>query len=158
MVRLLETDHMDDQLAGLAWLHGQRDVATSRIAVGGNSFGGIESVLGAEREAYCAAFDSAGAAHTCSSTPEIVDRMKRAMRAARAPIFFFQAENDYDLSPTRVLPGEMKGAGKPFLAKVYPPYGTTARKGHTLGYFGFSVWGDDALGFLAEHCNAGESP
>jgi hypothetical protein len=32
------------------------------IAVGGNSFGGIETVLGAERVSYCAAADGAGAA------------------------------------------------------------------------------------------------
>jgi len=158
MVRLLETDHLDDQLAGLAWLRAQPYVAAARIAVGGNSFGGIETVLGAERDAYCAAFDSAGAAQTWSSTPEVRDRMKRAVRAARAPIFFFQAENDYDLTPTRVLSEEMKAAGKPFLAKVYPPHGTSAQDGHALGYFGFSVWGDDVLAFLAEHCAGVASP
>jgi len=42
MVRLLETDHLDDQFAALAWLRKQSFVQPSRIAVGGNSFGGIE--------------------------------------------------------------------------------------------------------------------
>jgi carboxymethylenebutenolidase len=60
MVRLLETDHLDDQLAALAWLRKQRFVQPNRIAVAGNSFGGIETVLGVERGRYCAGIDSAG--------------------------------------------------------------------------------------------------
>jgi hypothetical protein len=39
--------------------------------VAGNSFGGIQVVLGAERKTdYCAAVDSAGAALTWSGSPE----------------------------------------------------------------------------------------
>jgi carboxymethylenebutenolidase len=67
MVRLLETDHLNDQLAALAWLRTQTYVAKDRIAVAGNSFGGIEAVLGAEQGNYCAAIDSAGAAQSWSS-------------------------------------------------------------------------------------------
>jgi len=55
MVRLLQTDHLDDQLAALTWLRKQPFVRPNRVAVAGNSFGGIESVLGSERESYCAA-------------------------------------------------------------------------------------------------------
>src|SRR6266699_2081259 len=53
MVRLLETDHLKDQLAALAWLRKQQFVRANRVAVAGNSFGGIETVLGAERAQYC---------------------------------------------------------------------------------------------------------
>lgn len=49
MVRLLETDHLSDQLSALAWIRRQPFIDTNRIAVAGNSFGGIETVLGAER-------------------------------------------------------------------------------------------------------------
>src|ERR1700731_64165 len=52
MVRLLETDHLDDQLAGLAWLRKQSFVQPNRIAVAGNSFGGIHTGPGAERGGY----------------------------------------------------------------------------------------------------------
>jgi len=152
MVRLLETDHLDDQLAALAWLRAERSVDPARIAAGGNSFGGIEVVLGAERAPYCAAFDSAGGAQSWADAPELQERMKRAVRLSRAPIFFFQARNDFDLSPTEILSSVMKDAGKPYVMKVYPPYGTSAAAGHTFGYFGFSVWGDDVMGFLAADC------
>jgi carboxymethylenebutenolidase len=52
MVRLLKTDHLNDQLAALAWLRKQGFVQANRIAVAGTSFGGIEAVLGAERGTY----------------------------------------------------------------------------------------------------------
>jgi len=152
LVSLLETDHLDDQIAALAWLRAQGFVDPARIAVGGNSFGGIETLLGVEREAYCAGFDSAGAVQTWATTPELQERLKRAVRAARAPVFFFQARNDYDLSPTQVLSSTMKAAGKPFVAKIYPPFGDSAGQGHTLGYFGFAVWSDDVIAFLDEYC------
>ena len=59
-VSLLTREHLDDQLAAYAWLKEQSYVIVKRIAVGGNSFGGIETVLGAERVPYCAAINGAG--------------------------------------------------------------------------------------------------
>jgi dienelactone hydrolase len=55
MVRLLDTEHLSDQLSAADWLQRQTFIAKHRIAVAGNSFGGIEAVLGAERTSYCAA-------------------------------------------------------------------------------------------------------
>jgi carboxymethylenebutenolidase len=153
MVRLLETDHLNDQLAALAWLRTQSFVSRDRISVAGNSFGGIEVVLGAERGSYCAAVDSAGAAQSWEDAPEVQALMIRAVRNSRAPIFFFQAENDYDLSPSRTLSAAMKDAGKEFEIKIYPPYGKSTQDGHTFGYFGSSVWGVDVFRFLDQHCH-----
>jgi carboxymethylenebutenolidase len=155
MVRLLKTDHLNDQLAALAWLRTQRFVMPDRIAVAGTSFGGIEAVLGAERAPYCAAVDSSGAAESWASAPEVQALMTNAVRNARAPIFFFQAANDYDLSPSRSLSAAMKNAGKEFEIKIYPPYGKSVQDGHSFGYFGSDVWGADVFRFLDEHCRAG---
>jgi len=152
MVRLLAGDHLNDQLAALAWLRAQSFVDPGRVAVAGNSFGGIEAVLGAERASYCAAIDSAGAAMSWSSAPELQTLMIHAVRNSRAPIFFFQAENDYDLSPSKVLSEAMKDAGKPFQLKIYPRFGESVQDGHTLGYFGGAIWADDVFRFLDEHC------
>src|SRR5207249_5502455 len=114
MIRLLETDHLNDQLAALAWLRKQSFVQPQRIAAAGNSFGGIETVLGAERGPYCAAIDASGGAESWAAAPQLRVLMARAVRNSKAPIFFFQAENDYDLSPSRTLSTEMKDAGKVF--------------------------------------------
>jgi dienelactone hydrolase len=88
MVRLLATDHLNDQLAALAWLRKQSFVQANRIAVAGTSFGGIEVVLGAERGSYCAAIDSAGAAQSWVDAPAVQSLMKASVRNAHAPIFF----------------------------------------------------------------------
>jgi dienelactone hydrolase len=151
-VRLLEHEHLDDQLSALAWLKQLPYVRKDSIAVAGTSFGGIETVFGAERGSYCAAIDSAGAAMMWADTPELQDALKRSVRNARVPIFFFQAENDFDLTPSRVLSAEMNAAGKPAQIKIYPPYGSSKQQGHTLGYFGASIWSDDVFRFLEQNC------
>src|SRR5690242_2316412 len=48
-VRLLETEQLDDQLAGLAYAKQLPYVDTNRMAVAGCSYGGIQTLLGAER-------------------------------------------------------------------------------------------------------------
>jgi carboxymethylenebutenolidase len=152
LVRLLETDHLNDQLAALAWLRTQRFVRPDRIAVAGNSFGGIETVLGAERGTYCAAIDSAGGAQSWAQAPELRSLMTRAVRHSTVPIFFFQAANDYDLSPSKALSAAMKDAGKTFEVKIYPAYGKSRQEGHAFGYFGSSLWAEDVFRFLEQHC------
>ena len=78
------------------WLRRQSFVMPGRIATMGNSFGGIITVLAAERIPYCAVVDAAGGAQTWS--PELSKRLAASVTQAQAPIFFFQAENDYDLT------------------------------------------------------------
>jgi carboxymethylenebutenolidase len=153
MVRLLETDHLNDQLAALAWLRQQGFVRSDRIAVAGNSFGGVEAVLGAERGDYCAAIDSAGGAQSWAQAPQLQSAMTRAVRNSTVAIFFFQAANDYDLSPSKALSEAMKDAGKPYELKIYPAYGNSSEDGHSFGYFGSSVWADDVFGFLDRYCH-----
>jgi dienelactone hydrolase len=153
-VRLLETDHLNDQLAALAWLQQQSFVQKNRIAVAGTSFGGIEVVLGAERGHYCAAVDTAGGAQTWAQFPQLRSVMIQAVKNSNVPIFFFQAANDYDLQPSKVLSAAMKNAGKPYQLKIYPAYGDSAEDGHAFGYFGASVWAEDVFRFLNESCRS----
>ncbi len=152
MVRLLETDHLNDQLAALTWLRKQTFIQPHRVAVAGTSFGGIEVVLGAEHADYCAAIDTAGGAQSWAQAPELQEVMTRAVQNSKAPIFFFQAENDYDLSPSRTLAAAMRAAGKISELKIYPPYGNSTQDGHAFGYFGGQVWSNDVFQFLEKYC------
>jgi dienelactone hydrolase len=152
MVKLLETDHLDDQLAALAWLRAAPFVDPRRIAAAGNSFGGIETVLGVERASYCAGIDAAGGAQSWSGSPELQAAMLRAVRGARAPIFFFQAENDFDTTPTRALSAAMAEAGKPAQSKIYPAVGSSAKDGHAFAYRASDVWFGDGIDFLEKSC------
>lgn len=155
MAALLSTDHLQDQLAALQWLKSQKFVQSAHIATAGNSFGGIEVVLGAAQAPYCAAVDASGGAETWGESPGLQELMKAAVRKSDVPIFFFQAENDFDLSPSKVLSAEMKQAGKDATLKIYPPYGWSNRDGHSFAYLGSSLWFDDVFAFLQKHCAAG---
>jgi dienelactone hydrolase len=153
MVRLLTGDHLADQLAAYEWLKQQPSVSPNRIAVAGNSFGGIETVFGAERVPYCAAVDAAGGAQSWAAAPELQDVMVRAAQASRAPMFLFQAANDFDLTPSQTLAQAMRAAGKTVELKIYPPFGKKPGQGHSFAWHGSSVWADDVLAFLSGHCS-----
>jgi len=58
--------------------------------------------------------------------------MTRAVRNAKAPIFFFQAANDFDLSPSKTLSAEMNEVSKAYKLKIYPPTATPPRTATAL--------------------------
>ena len=146
MVHLLEADDLSDQLAAYDWLRTQNYVDPKRIAVAGNSVGGVEAVLGAERIHYCAAVDAAGAAETWANAPELQQRMITAVRNSQSPIFFFQAENDYDVAAA------MNDAGKTAEVRIYPPFRKSAADGHSFAWLGSSKWAEDVFAFLGDYC------
>ena len=76
-------------------------------------------------------------------------RMIKAVRTATIPVLFIQAENDYDLGPSRTLAGELEKLGKPHKLLIFPPYGQTHEEGH--GGFctqATHVWGPAVISFL----------
>jgi dienelactone hydrolase len=154
MLKLLTTDHLADQMAALRWLKKQSYVDQSRIAVAGNSFGGIQSVLGAARGSYCAASGASGGAESWDSSSELQLLMKNSVRNSKCPIFFFQAENDYNLTPTKVLSVEMNAAGKRAESKIYPKYGDSPQSGHSFAYRGVDIWFPDVFAFFERECPA----
>lgn len=152
LVRLLRTEQLQDQMAGLAWLKQQSFVLPTRIAVMGNSFGGIEAVLGAERAGYCAAVDADGGAESWDGAPDLQRLMLHAVEHSTVPVLFFQAANDYNLAPSRTLYAAMKKLKKPAEIRIYPPYGVTAAEGHSFAYRGAGMWIDDVVRFVDAKC------
>ncbi|MCI0434366.1 MAG: alpha/beta fold hydrolase [Gemmatimonadetes bacterium] len=149
MTELLQSEQMDDVLAGLEDLKRRTEVDSLRIAIAGNSFGGILAVFAAARApGIRAAIASAPAALTWAGAPELRDALREAARNARVPVFFFQAQNDRDLTPTEELAGEMRRAGRPVIRRIYPAFGATEAEGHSFGYFGGETWGPDVFAFL----------
>lgn len=119
----------------------------------GCSYGGIQTVLAVEANAeqrlgVRAASDFAGGAMSWRST-NLRERMVRAVRKATIPILFIQAENDYDLGPSRTLAGELERLGKSHKLLIFPPYGDTREEGHGLFCSrGGNVWGAEVFSFL----------
>jgi carboxymethylenebutenolidase len=151
-VEILESQ-VADQLAGLQYLRSLSYVDTTRIAVAGCSYGGIQTLLGAEANAgYRVALDFAGAAQSWAGNSILQQRLVRAVQSISIPVFFLQAENDYNLQPSRVLAAEMDRLGKPNAMRIYPPFGTTREEGHG-GFceYGGGVWGADVFAFLRQN-------
>ena len=141
-----------DVEAAVAWLKQQKWVNPQHIAMTGISFGGIQALLTAETGLGIRAF-VAFAPAAQSWNPVLADRLKRAVREARVPIFIIQAQNDYSLEPSKVLGKELEKKGPPNKAKVYPSYGTTAQEGHWMFATrrdGIAIWAADVNAFLDE--------
>lgn len=151
LAQLLETEQLGDVRAALAYLRNRADVDSNRVAVAGNSFGGILTVFAAAwAPGLRAAVASAPAAQSWAEAPELRERLRAAAKSARVPVFFLQAANDYDLTPSRDLSAVMDSASRPFKVKFYPPFGATVEDGHSFGYFGGVTYGPDVFAFLAE--------
>jgi dienelactone hydrolase len=136
-VSLLSTDPLAGQLSALAWLRKQPFIQPNRIAVARNSFGGVEAILGNERANYCAAIASAPASGIWTHAPDLQSSLLRAVQNAHAPIFFFQAANDFRLVVnTAAL--DVKGI------KNFPRSGCACCLAHGFA-FPFGCWGSCVL-------------
>jgi len=151
-VRLLDTQQLADQMSALAWLERQPFARGEPIAVMGNSFGGIETVLGAGDSRYCAAVDAAGGAESWDKAPALRSLMKNAVRHAKIPILFIQAQNDYTIEPSRTLYKVMSEAGKKASIHIFPAYGKSAADGHSFAWQGGKSWVSTVFPFLDRYC------
>jgi len=64
------------------------------------------------------------------------------------PVFFLQAQNDYDLTPNRVLSEQVRAGGKRAESRVYPAQGIGAQDGHNFCVRGVDTWGPDVTKFI----------
>jgi dienelactone hydrolase len=147
----LHEEANQDVEAALAWLKARRDIDPGRIVMSGVSFGGIQTLLAAEKGAGVRAFVAfAPGAMSWRSVTGLDDRLAQAAQRAQAPVLIVQAKNDFNLGPSRVLGPLLEKAGKG-RAVVFPPFGATEQEGH--GAFarqteGTEVWGPTVLEFL----------
>ncbi len=150
LVALMKGPQLDDVRAARDFIVTQPFVDPRRVVAAGNSFGGIVTVFAsANLDGLYAAVDFAGAAQTWSGAPTLQAAMTDAVKHARVPVFFGQAENDYDLTPSRVMAAAMSAARRPNQIRIFPPFGTSTPEGHSFGYFGGATWGPVVAEFLA---------
>jgi dienelactone hydrolase len=139
-----------DVEAAVVWLKEQTWADTQHIAMTGISFGGIQTLLTAEKGLGIKAF-IAFAPAAQSWNPELAERLRRAVRDARAPIFIIQAKNDYSTEPSKVLGRELEKKGAPNEAKIFPKFGDTNQEAHwqfAARRDGIAIWERDANAFL----------
>ena len=156
-VHLLETEQLDDQLAGLTFLKTLPYVDSSRLLVAGCSFGGIETLLAAERDVgYKAAIAISPGALSWEHNPQLQRRLVQSVRNINIPVLLLQPAKDASLEPSRVLGDEFRRLGKPFSGKIYPAVGPEDEQRHCFGGAkGMHIWAQDALGFLSSALRKG---
>lgn len=148
----LQEETVDDVIAAFNFLKSQAFVDPRRIAVSGCSYGGIQTLLAGEHDIGIRALvPFAPGAISWAGNPPLRDRLIHAVDKQRAPVFLVQAQNDYDLSPSRELSKEAEKKHTDFQSKIYPAFGSSHQDGHwKFCSAGMDVWGADVLSFLAE--------
>jgi dienelactone hydrolase len=141
----------DDVLAALRFVRVRPDVDPARTTVLGSSYGGINSILAAGRDAElraCVSF--AAAAMTWKHAPEVADLLLRHTDSARCPFLFLQAENDFDLAPSAALAGRCAARGHPHARHLFPPFGATEMEAHQIWIHAPHLWAPVVLPKLRE--------
>jgi dienelactone hydrolase len=139
-----------DVVGAVDWLMRRPEIDRRRVAMTGVSYGGIQTLLAAEKGLGIRAFMPFAPGAMSWANQALDARLERAVRNAKAPLFLAQAQNDFSLGPSQVLGPIIRAKGAPNDAKIYPPNGTTHEDGHA----GFAVrggvpaWGPDVFGFL----------
>jgi carboxymethylenebutenolidase len=153
MVRLMETEQLDDQLAALKYVQRLPFVDRERIVVAGCSYGGIQALLGAEsRMGYRAALSISPAALSWDQNDWLKSRLIEAVGRTDIPVLLIQPAKDASLAPGRVLGLEAARRGKPLTVKVYPATGSAEEQSHCFGGArGMHVWASDAQAFFSSH-------
>jgi dienelactone hydrolase len=143
-----------DVVQAVEWLRSQPYVERARVAMSGLSYGGIQTLLAAEKSiGVCAFVPFGAAAMSWEGNGALRTRLVSAARSAKAPVFLLQASNDFSLGPSQTLGPELARKGGLNRSHVYPAYGSSHEDGHSgFAVKGSDVWGADVLAFLHASC------
>lgn len=147
----LHEEYNRDVVAAVEWLKGQPFVDQQHLVMSGCSYGGIQTILTAEKGLGLRAFVPFAPAAKSWANTELRERLLEAVLNAKGPLFLIQAQNDYSLGPSEALGPMIKRKGPPNQARIYPPYGTTPQEGHfdfATKEGGIDIWGPDVLAFF----------
>jgi carboxymethylenebutenolidase len=153
MVKMHDVYNLD-VAAAVAWLKSQPFVDKDRVVMSGVSYGGIQTLVSAERIPGVRGFISFAPAAMSWRMVPLRERLLTAIAHARAPVFLVQAGNDYSTGPSEVLGPAIRKKGPPNSAKLYPDFG--GHEDHMKGHASFStwnigidIWSPDVMSFIA---------
>jgi dienelactone hydrolase len=141
----------EDVVAALAWLKEQPFVDPRRIIVSGASYGGIQTLVTAQKGLGARGFISFAPGAMSYANVALRERMQEAVRSAKAPLLLLQAKNDYSIGPSELLAPLLKANGPPSHSTIYPAFGKTEQHGHgafATWSLGTEQWGAEALEFI----------
>jgi dienelactone hydrolase len=148
----LETDQLQDILAGLKFLRISHDVDKNRMAVVGVSLGGALALLVAEHEPSLRAAilftPVGGPGYSWDRSAKLRDRLILAAKNTTMPIMIIQAQNDYSIHPALALDSVMNQFNRNHIVKIYPKFGNTPSEAHNLIHLGIKTWDSDLFKFI----------
>src|SRR5262249_26477292 len=140
-----------DVVAAVSWLKDQTFVDPNRIIVTGVSYGGIQTLITAEKGLDVKGFVAFAPGAMSYANLALRERMQEAAKNAKAPVLLLQAQNDYSTGPSELLGPILKEKGLPSHNTIYPAFGTTNQHGHgafATWSLGTAQWGPEVLAFM----------
>lgn len=150
VAKLLPTEQLSDQLAGLSYIRALPFVDTTRLVVAGCSFGGIQTLLAAEGDhGFKAALPISPAAQNWDHNAPLRARLIAGVAKIHIPVFLIQPPRDASLGPARDLGAEFARLHKEYRGKVWPDTLSRREAGHCFGGdAGDHVWAGEAVAFF----------
>jgi dienelactone hydrolase len=145
-----------DVIAAVKWIKEQPYTDVDHIAMTGISYGGIQTLLTAEKDPGIRAYLPFAPGAESWNSPPIQNKLKKAVRNEKAPMFLIQAEGDYNLGPSNTLGPilDQKGDARKWKNKIYPKFGCTNQDAHArfaMNCDGIAIWDQDVLKFLRQN-------
>ena len=140
-----------DVVAALTWLKEQPFVDRNRIVVSGCSYGGIQTLITAEKGLGVKAFVPFAPGAMSFANVALRERMQEAVKNCQTPMLLLQAQNDYSTGPSELLAPILKAKGAPSHNTIYPAFGSTNQHGHgafACWSLGTEQWGTEVLEFI----------
>jgi dienelactone hydrolase len=141
----------EDVVAAVAWLKMQPFIDADRLVMSGVSYGGIQTLLSAEKGLGFRAFVPFAPGAMSFANTSLQERLEQAAKNAKAPVFLLQAQNDFSIGPSERLGPILTKLGSPSGSKLYAAFGSSHEQGHAAfacWSLGANIWGADVLRFL----------
>lgn len=151
-IRLMDTEQLNDQLAGLAYLKSLPFVDTRRIAVMGCADGAVQAILGAAANAgYRSAVALSPASDEWTGNPPLQDALLSAVGRINIPVMLIHPSADITVDPGTTLAAEFQRQNKPYRLSIHKPVGTPAEQTECFGGpSGVEAWQSEVLVFMQD--------
>lgn len=150
--KLMNTEQLDDQLAGLAYLKSQPFVDQNHIAVMGCEDGAVQAVFGAaSKGSYGSAVAISLASEDWTGNAPLQNALIEAVNRINIPMLFLHPSQDITKDPGITLNNEFQRLNKPAVLKIFSPFGTPQEQTACFGGpAGVEIWKPDALTFIRQ--------
>ncbi len=150
--KLMDTEQLDDQLAGLAYLKSLPFVDARRIATMGCADGGVQAIFGAAANAgYRSAVALSPASDDWTGNQPLQNSLVAAVSRIHIPVMLIHPSADITKDPGTTLAAQLESQGKPYRLSIHDPVGTPSEQTECFGGpSGVEAWQGEVQNFLRD--------